>query len=137
MIVQGITNSFKSQILQGVHDLLTDTLKIALYTANASLNLDTTIYSATNEVTGSGYSAGGETVLNVTINQDGNTEYVSFDNVTYNAAITARCALLYNASKGNKAIAVLDFGDDKTSSHTFTVQLPANTSTNALIRMIN
>ena len=133
-IVQTQTTSFKAELYQAIHNLLTDTLKIALYTANADLNSATTVYSPTNEVTGPGYLAGGVQLTGVSINTSGYTAYVNFNNVNFNASVTARCALIYNASKANRSIAVLDFGSDKTSTTTFTVQMPANTSTSALIR---
>ena len=135
-IVQTQTTSFKAQLYQAVHNMLTDTLKIALYTAAADLNADTTIYSTTNEVTGGGYTAGGVTLTGVTLNTSGSTAYINFDNVVFNASVTARCALIYNVTQGNKSIAVLDFGSDKTSSN-FTITMPANTSTAALIRSSN
>jgi hypothetical protein len=135
-ILQTQTTSFKSQVYQAVHNLLTDTLKIALYTANADLNADTTVYSTTNEVTGTGYVAGGVTLTGVTINTSGSTVYVNFSNVVFNASVTARCALIYNVTQGNKSIAVLDFGSDKTSTN-FTITMPANTATAALIRSSN
>jgi hypothetical protein len=135
-IVQTQTTSFKAELYQGVHNLLTDTLKIALFTANADLNESTTVYSTTNEVTGTGYVAGGITLTGVTVNSSGYTAYVNFNNAVFNAAVTARCALIYNSSKSNKSIAVLDFGSDKTSAN-FTVTMPANTATSALIRSSN
>jgi hypothetical protein len=135
-IVQTQTTSFKKELYQGVHDLSTDTLKIALYTASADLNEATTIYSTTNEVTGTGYVAGGVALTGVTINSSGYTAYVDFNNVVFNAAVTARCALIYNVTQGNKAIAVLDFGSDKTSSN-FTITMPVNTASAALIRSSN
>ena len=135
-IVQTQTTSFKKELYQGIHDLSTDTLKIALYTASANLNETTTAYSATNEVTGTGYTAGGVTLTGTTINSSGYTAYVDFANVVFNASVTARCALIYNASQGNKSIAVLDFGSDKTSTN-FTITMPANTATAALIRSSN
>jgi len=135
-IVQTQTTSFKLQLYQAVHNMLTDTLKIALYTANADLNADTTVYSATNEVTGTGYVAGGVALTGVSINSSGYTAYIDFDNVVFNASVTARCALIYNVTQGNKSIAVLDFGSDKTSTN-FTITMPANTSTAALIRSSN
>lgn len=131
------TTSFKAECWQAVHDLLTDTLKIALYTSSASLDAATTAYSATNEITGSGYTAGGQVITGVTIGTDGYTVYASFANPSWSGALTARYALIYNSSKANKAIAVLDFGADKTSSATFTVALPANTATSALLRSSN
>ena len=137
MINQTQTTSFKVEVYEGVHDLLTDTLKIALYTANADLGPQTTIYATTEEVVGTGYTAGGKVLTGVTLEASGTTAYVNFANVTWNpAAFTTRGALIYNASKGNKAIAVLNFGNDKTCTTTFTVTMPANTNTTALIRYI-
>lgn len=133
-IVQTQTTSFKKELYQAVHNLSTDTIKIALYTANANLNADTTVYSTTDEVVASGYTAGGNTLTGVAISSSGYTAYVNWANTSWSAALTARCALIYNASKGNKAIAVIDFGADKTSTTTFLVTMPANTSTTALIR---
>jgi hypothetical protein len=136
-IVQTQTTSFKKELYEAVHNLSTDTLNIALYTGNASLNEDTTVYSATNEVVASGYTAGGNTLTGVTINSADYTAYVNFANTAWTAAITARCALIYNVTQGNKSIAVVDFGADKTSTTTFTITMPANTSTTALIRSSN
>lgn len=135
-ILQTQTTSFKTQLYTGVHNLLTDTLKIALYTANADLNEATTIYTTSGEVTGGGYVAGGVTMTGVTINSSGFTAYVDFADVVFNASVTARCALIYNVTQGNKSIAVLDFGSDKTSTN-FTITMPANTATAALIRSSN
>ena len=135
-IVQTQTTSFKKELYQGIHDLSTDTLKIALYTASANLNETTTAYSATNEVTGTGYTAGGVTLTGVTISSSDYTAYVDFADVVFNASVTARCALIYNVTQGNKSIAVLDFGSDKTSTN-FTITMPANTATAALIRSSN
>lgn len=135
-IVQTQTTSFKVQLYTAVHNLLTDTLKMALYNANADLTEATTIYTVTNEVSGGGYTAGGVALQNVTINSEGSTAYVSFDPVVFNASVTARGALIYNSTQGNKSIAVLDFGADKTSTN-FTVTPPANTVTSALIRSSN
>ena len=135
-ILQTQTTSFKTELYTAVHNLSTDTLKIALYTANVDLNEATTVYSATNEVTGTGYVAGGVVLTGVTINSSGYTAYVDFADVVFNASVTARCALIYNFTQGNKSIAVLDFGSDKTSSN-FTITMPANTATSALIRSSN
>jgi hypothetical protein len=135
-IVQGLTTSFKAQSFEGVQNLLTDSLKIALYTANADLNEATTVYTSAGEVTGTGYVAGGVALTGATINSSGYTAYVSFTNVVFNAAVTARCALVYNVTQGNKSIFVLDFGSDKTSSN-FTIAWPANTATAAIIRSSN
>jgi hypothetical protein len=136
-IVQTQTTSFKAQLYQGIHDLTTDVIKIALYTASADLNETTTIYSATNEVVASGYTAGGSTLTPVSVASSGYTAYVGFPNISWTAALTARCALIYNSSQGNKSIAVLDFGSDKTSTTTFTITMPANSVTAALIRSSN
>jgi len=137
MIVQTQTTSFKSEVYQAVHNLLTDTIKIALYTANADLTADTTVYTTLNEVVASGYTAGGQVMTGVALNTSGYTVYVNWANVSWSTAVTARCALIYNASKSNKSIAVLDFGSDKTSTGTFTITMPANTATTALIRSSN
>ena len=136
-IVQTQTTSFKKELYQAIHDLSTDTIKIALYTGNADLNEATTVYSSTNEVSGTGYTAGGKVMTGVAISSSGYVAYVNWANVSWTAALTTRCALIYNASKGNKSVAVLDFGSDKTSTTTFTITMPANTSTTALIRSSN
>jgi len=133
-IVQTQTTSFKAQLYQGIHDLTTDVIKIALYNGNANLNEATTAYSTTNEVVASGYSAGGLVLTPITVNSSGYTAYVGFPNVTWTAALTSRCALIYNSSKANRSVAVLDFGADKTSTNTFTITMPPNTATDALLR---
>ena len=137
MIIQTQTTSFKAEVYQAVHNLLTDTIKIALYTANANLDADTTVYTTSSEVVASGYTAGGEVMTGVALNTSGYTVYVNWANVSWSTSVTARCALIYNASKSNKSIAVLDFGADKTSTGTFTIVMPANTATSALIRSSN
>jgi len=138
MIVQTQTTSFKAELYQGIHDLTVDTLKLALYTAEANLDESTTAYTTSNEITGTGYSAGGNVVTGATISSSGYTAYVTFNNVVWtSSAFTARCALLYNSSKANRSIAVLDFGSDKTCANTFTVNIPANTATSAIIRSSN
>ena len=137
-IIQTQTTSFKAELYQGIHDLTTDVIKIALYTANANLNEDTTVYSSTNEVANTGtYVAGGAQLTPITVSTSGYTAYVGFPNISWTGAITARCALIYNVTQGNKSIAVLDFGSDKTSVGTFTITMPANTATAALIRSSN
>jgi hypothetical protein len=135
-ILQTQTTSFKKELYEGVHDLTTDVLKIALYTASANLNETTTAYSTSEEVTGTGYVAGGVGMTGVVVSSDGFTAYVDFDNVVFDAAVTARCALIYNSSKNDRSIAVLDFGSDKTSAN-FTITMPSNTATSALIRSSN
>jgi hypothetical protein len=137
-IVQTQTTSFKAELYQGIHDLTTDVIKIALYTGNANLNEDTTVYTSAAEVAATGtYVAGGATMTGITVSTSGYTAYVGFNNVSWTGAITARCALIYNSTQGNKSVAVLDFGSDKTSVTTFLITMPANTSTTALIRSSN
>ena len=133
---QTLTTSFKQDVLLGVHDLETDDIKMALFLATADLGADTTVYTTAGETSGAGYTAGGETLTGVTVLTSGTTAYVDFADPVWNpAGFTARGALIYNASKSNKAIAVLDFGSDKTATTTFTVQMPANTASSALIRI--
>ena len=137
-IIQTQTTSFKAELYQGVHDLTTDVIKIALYTASANLNEDTTVYSSTNEVPATGtYSAGGAQLTPITVLSSGYTAYVGFPNISWTGAITARCALIYNVTQGNKSVAVLDFGSDKTSTTTFTITMPTNGPTTSLIRSSN
>ena len=137
-IVQTQTTSFKAELYQGIHDLTTDVIKIALYTASADLNEDTTVYNSTNEVPNTGtYFAGGAQLTPITVSSSEYTAFVGFPNISWTGAITARCALIYNVTQGNKSIAVLDFGSDKTSTVTFTITMPANTATAALIRSSN
>jgi hypothetical protein len=138
MIVQTITTSFIVDMFKGVQDLSTDIVKMALYTADANLNASTTVYSSTSEVTSSNYTAGGAVCQNVTVNQSSGTVFVSFDNVSWTSvSFTCRGALIYNATQGNKSIAILNFGSDKTAGPNFVVTLPANTATSALIRSSN
>ena len=137
-IAQTQTTSFKAELYQGIHDLTTDVIKIALYTANANLNETTTVYSVTNEVANTGtYVAGGAQLTPITVSSSGYTAFVGFPNISWTGVITARGALIYNSSQGNKSIAVLDFGSDKISTVTFTITMPANTATAALIRSSN
>lgn len=137
---QGQTLSFRSDIVQGQQNLASNTLKMALYTGNATLGPTTTAYTTENEVTGTGYTAGGNVVTGVTINTDSvnNIVYVNFDNVSWaGASFTARGALIYNSTQSNKSIAVLDFGADKTFTATNnTVTMPVNSPTTALLRFV-
>lgn len=135
-IQQTLTTSFKQQILQAEQNIATDTLKLALYTGLATLGPSTAIYTTSYEVVGTGYVAGGNVLTGVTISTSSNgVVYVDFANSVWNpAAFTCRGALIYNFSKGNKSVAVLDFGSDKTCQTSFTVQMPENTSTSALLR---
>ena len=133
-IVQTQTTSFKAELYQGIHDLTTDVIKIALYTANADLNETTTVYTSSNESSGGTYAAGGSQLTPITVNSSGSTAYVGFPNISWTGVITARCALIYNASKANRSVAVLDFGSDKTSATTFLITMPTNNANEALIR---
>jgi hypothetical protein len=141
-IQQGLTNSFKQEMLQAGQNLATDTLRMALYTAFSDIGPLTTVYATANEVpTGNGYTAGGVVMTGVTIStettgRDAGTVYVDFADVSWPGAdFTARGALIYNETQGNASVAVLDFGSDKTFTSTNnTVAMPANTATTALIR---
>ena len=137
-ISQAMCSSFKQQILLGEHDLDMDVLKIALYTSAATLGASTTAYTTSDEVpNGNGYTTGGNTLAGATVSLSGTTAYVDFTDTTWAAStITARGALIYNSSKSNKAIAVLDFGGDKTSTNgNFTIQFPTNDASSAIIRI--
>lgn len=126
-------NSFKEALFKGDVDFLVDTIKIALYDNTATLNASTTAYTTTGEVVTTGYTATGNTLTpSVTLGTDG-IAYVDFADTSWTAAITARGALIYKSS--GTAICVLDFGSDKTSVTTFTVQFPVNDSSSALIRL--
>jgi hypothetical protein len=140
-IQQGLTNSFKQEMLQAGQNLATDTLRMALYTAFSDIGPETTVYTATNEITGTGYTAGGVVMTGVTISTqttgpNAGTVYVDFADVSWPGAdFIARGALIYNVTRSNKTVAVLDFGSDKTfSSVSNTVTMPENTATTALIR---
>ena len=135
-ITQAMCTSFKAEILDEQHDLIADTIKIALFTSSASLGAATTAYSTSNEVCGSGYSAGGVTLTSKVVTTTGTTAYFDADDPTWtSASFTARGALIYNSTNGDKAIAVLDFGGDFTvSSGTFKIVFPA-AGANAIIRI--
>ena len=125
-------DSFKEAMFKADVDFLVDTIKIALYDNTATLNASTTAYTTTGEVVASGYTAGGN-VLTPSVAMANGVSYVDFGDTSWNAAITARGALIYK--NGGTAICVLDFGSDKTSTATFTVEFPVNTSNSALIRL--
>lgn len=133
MITQSLTSSFKKELLQGVHDFDTDTFKIALYTNSSNISSTTTEYTAVNEVVGSGYTAGGATLVGLGVTLSGTTAYTSWEEYTWaNSTLTTAGALIYNASKSNRSVAVLNFGGSySTSAAPFTVTFPANTSTTA------
>jgi hypothetical protein len=139
MITAGLTNSFKEQLLLGVHDFSTDVLKIALYTSDAELGPLTTAYTSIGEVSGVGYDAPGQTLTGVTVelSESLGVAFVSFNNPTWSAAtFTTRGALIYNSSKDGKSIGVLNFGLNQTVlSQQFQIQLPTNDPENALIRI--
>lgn len=138
-IAQGATNTFKIGLLDGSYDLAAGNFKIALYTGAASIGPDTTAYTTDGEVVATGYTAGGEALTITQVPTIGTqtgvaTAYLSFANVEWTAALTARGALIYDADS-LASVCVLDFGADKTSTTTFTVQFPAVTSTAAIIRI--
>jgi hypothetical protein len=136
-ISQVLCTSFKKELLEGAHNFGSHTFKVALYTNAATLNADTTAYSTDNEVSGTNYSAGGVTLTASTVASGDGVGFVNFSNATWaSSSFTARGALIYNSSQSNKAVMVLDFGDNKTSNNsTFAVAMPANTSSTALIRI--
>ena len=139
-ITQAMCTSFKQELLTATHDFTNSTgstFKLALYTSSATLGASTTAYSTSNEVTGTGYSAGGNTLTNVTPTSSGTTAFTDFADTTFSSAtITARGALIYNSSASNAAVVVLDFGADKTSTAgDFTIQFPTADASNAIIRI--
>jgi len=138
-IAQGATNTFKVGLMDGNYDLAAGSFKIALYTGAASIGPETTVYTTDGEVVATGYTAGGEALSITQVPTIGSqtglaTVYMSFGNVTWTSALTARGALIYDATT-LASVCVLDFGADKTSTTTFTVQFPAATNTSAIIRM--
>ena len=137
-ITQAVCNSFKQELLQGLHDLDGHTLKLALYTSSATLGPTTTAFSTTNESSGTNYTSGGATISNVAVSLSGTVAFVDFDDVSFSSATIsdAAGALIYNSSASNRAIAVLDFGGTKSvSSGTLTVTLPSASATTALLRI--
>ena len=145
-IIQSATTSFKVELLQGIHNFgptSPDTFKIALYTGTANINQTTTAYTATGEVVGAGYTAGGQTLtISLSPTSSNNslnipTAYINFANVTWtNGTFTARGALIYNATEGNKSVAVLDFGSDKTvNNDTFQIIFPTADANSAIVRI--
>jgi hypothetical protein len=145
-IAQTSTTSFKVELLQAVHNFgptTPNTFKIALYTAASDIGPATTVYTATNEVVGTGYTAGGNTLVISTDPTSGNnnanipTAFVSFSNTSWaSSTITARGALIYNSTQGNKSVAVLDFGADKTTANaTFLITFPAADASGAIVRI--
>ena len=137
-IQQGATDAFATGLMIGVYNFTTDSFKIALYTGSASLGPDTAVYTAglTSEVVATGYTAGGIALpVSVTPTSANNTTFISFSNVTWNAALTASAALIYKSGGINPTVCVLDFGGSKTSTTTFTIQFPTANSSDAIIRI--
>ena len=141
MISTALVTSFKTQLLQGLHNFSNpggDTFKIALYNSSAILGAETTAYSSTNEITGAGYTAGGTVLTTVTPTSSGTTGYVTFSDVSWpSSTITANGALIYNASKSNTAVTVLAFGSDKSVvGGPFEIKFPVANATSAIIRVV-
>jgi len=139
-ITQALCSSFKREIFEATHDFNAsggNTFKVALYTSSASLSAATTAYTTSGEVTGTGYTAGGKALTNVDPVLSGTTGFVDFSNISWTSAtFTARGALIYNSTNGNKAVVVLDFGGDKdVSNGTFSISFPTPSSTAAIIRI--
>ena len=134
-----LCTSFKKEVLEGLHDFNVgaNTYKLALYTNSASFTAATTVYTATNEVSGTGYSAGGGTLTNIDPTTSGTTAFIDFADLTFSSAtITARGALIYNSTNGNRTVCVLDFGTDKTSTAgDFTIVFPTADASNAIVRI--
>jgi|TARA_B100000073_G_C23610959_1_gene524477 hypothetical protein len=142
-ITQAMCTSFKKELLEAGHNFKTsgaggNSFNIALYTSSASLDASTTAYTTSNEASGTGYTAKGKLLTNVTPTTGGTTAFVDFDNVTWSSStITARGALIFNDTNSDTAVAVLDFGSDKSStSGDFTIQFPTPDATNAIIRIV-
>jgi hypothetical protein len=141
-ITQAMTTSFKRQLLEAGHNFKTsgaggNTFNIALYTSSANLDASSTVFTTSNEATGTNYVSGGKPLTNATPTTSGTTAFCDFSDVTWSASsITARGAMIYNTSNSNASVAILDFGADKTStSGDFTVQFPTADATNAIIRL--
>tara|TARA_R110000822_G_scaffold249666_3_gene377134 strand:+ start:1195 stop:1635 length:441 start_codon:yes stop_codon:yes gene_type:complete len=143
-ITQAMCTSFKTELLEGKHDFTNgaDAMKLALFTSSATLSAATTDYSTSNEASGTGYSAGGGALTNVTPTSSGTTAFTDFNDLTFSSStITARGAMIYNTQTGGgsnttDAVAILDFGADKTSTNgDFTIQFPTADASNAIIRI--
>tara|TARA_R110002126_G_scaffold218193_1_gene363922 strand:- start:1196 stop:1636 length:441 start_codon:yes stop_codon:yes gene_type:complete len=143
-ITQAMCTSFKKELLEGKHDFTNgaDAMKLALFTSSATLSAATTDYSTSNEASGTGYSAGGGALTNVTPTSSGTTAFTDFNDLTFSSStITARGAMIYNTQTGGgsnttDAVAILDFGADKTSTNgDFTIQFPTADASNAIIRI--
>jgi hypothetical protein len=135
-----VPDSFKQELFLATHNFSTttgNTFKLALYTTVSGFSTGTTNYITTNETSGTGYSAGGTTLVNSTVTVAQNVSFVSFNNATFSTAtLTASCCLIYNSTQSNKAVVVLDFGGSKTSTNgDFTIQFPSANSTSAVLRI--
>ncbi len=135
-----LCTSFKKEVLEGLHDFNAsggNTYKLALYTNSASFTAATTVYTTSNEVSGTGYSAGGGTLTNIDPTTSGTTAFIDFADLTFSTAtITARGALIYNSTNGNRTVCVLDFGGDKTSTAgDFTIVFPTADASTAIVRI--
>ena len=137
-ITQTMCTSFKAEVLQGIHNLNSDVFKIALYSSSATLGAATAAYASSNEVTGPGYVAGGVTLTNSGVSSGSGAGFASFANPVFpSVTVTARGALIYNTSKANRAVVVLDFGEDKTvSAGDFEIIMPAADASNAVVRIV-
>lgn len=139
-ITTAMATSFKSELMQGLHNFLLsggNTFKLALYTSSATLSAATTAYSATNEASGTNYTAGGATLTRVDPTTSGTTAYTDFADLTFSTAtITARGSLIYNSTNSNRAVVINDFGSDKTSTAgDFTIVFPTADASSAIIRI--
>ena len=140
-ITTAMCTSFKKELMEAKHNFLAsggNTFNLALYTSSATLGASTTAYSATNEVSGTGYTAKGAALTNVNPTTSGTTAFTDFDDLTFSSSsITARGALIFNDSaSGDPAVCALDFGGHKTSSSgDFTIQFPTADASNAIIRI--
>jgi hypothetical protein len=137
-ITQTLTTSFKLELLEAVHDFTSDVFKLAVYTSSANLGADTLVYTSSNEVTSAGYTAGGQVLTGAIVTAASGVAYVTFDNLTWsNVTFTARGALIYNSTKGNKSVAVYNFGTDQTAGalNVFNITMPNDTADEALIRI--
>ena len=133
---QGATNAFATGLMNGVYNFTSGSFKIALYTGSATLGPDTAVYTSSNEVVATGYTAGGIALpVSVVPISANDVTYISFSNVTWYGSITARGALIYQDGGSNPTVCVLDFGSDKTSTISLTIQFPTANSTNAIIRI--
>lgn len=147
MITQAMATSFKTELLKGIHAFGTtvvrgattaDTFKLALYTSSATLDSTNTAYTATNEASGTNYSAGGNALTAVAPTSSGTTAILDFNDLTFSSVtITARGCMIYNSTQSNKCVCVLDFGSDKSASAgDFTIIFPSADASNAIIRLV-